>query len=97
MARVSNVCSFGSISLLFLLEFMQQGILFKFAVDIYLEKSKTWMYGGTEGASHSAAMKAAGHELKGLTGFYNAHVPGLSFPLMVTYFPPSPPPNAQAG
>lgn len=44
-------------------KYITQGILFKFASDKY------GLYGGDE-----YAMKAAGHELKGLMGFYKCQV-----------------------
>eukprot|EP01127_Copromyxa_protea_P017015 TRINITY_DN5149_c0_g4_i2.p1 TRINITY_DN5149_c0_g4~~TRINITY_DN5149_c0_g4_i2.p1 ORF type:complete len:1162 (-),score=193.15 TRINITY_DN5149_c0_g4_i2:138-3623(-) len=53
-------------------KFIQRGILFKFAVD-----NK-----GIYGWDDEAAAKAAGHEMKGLMGYYHCRVAELRFPLM---------------
>ena len=53
------------------LKFICQGILFKFAIDY------SGIYGGDENA-----MKAASHELKGLTNYYHCGVNELHVPLM---------------
>eukprot|EP01132_Coremiostelium_polycephalum_P010968 gene10968-13435_t len=50
---------------------LKDGIFFKFAVDIY------GIYGGD-----AFAMKAAGHELKGLMAYFNCQIEGLFLPLM---------------
>eukprot|EP01125_Pyxidicula_operculata_P011795 TRINITY_DN385_c1_g1_i1.p1 TRINITY_DN385_c1_g1~~TRINITY_DN385_c1_g1_i1.p1 ORF type:complete len:1249 (+),score=314.60 TRINITY_DN385_c1_g1_i1:1159-4905(+) len=52
-------------------KYICQGILFKFALDL------AGIYGGDQNA-----MKAAGHELKGLMCFYNCQIPELNVPLM---------------
>eukprot|EP01122_Echinamoeba_exundans_P007904 TRINITY_DN2521_c0_g1_i1.p1 TRINITY_DN2521_c0_g1~~TRINITY_DN2521_c0_g1_i1.p1 ORF type:complete len:1209 (+),score=237.81 TRINITY_DN2521_c0_g1_i1:47-3628(+) len=52
-------------------KYIVQGILFKFALDI------SGIYCGDENA-----MKAAGHEIIGLSNFYFTQVSGLHFPLM---------------
>lgn len=53
-------------------KYIAQGILFKFALD-------------TEGfyASDEGAVRAAGHELKGVQAYYNTRIPMLKTPLMV--------------
>ena len=52
-------------------KFLLRGIFFKFAVDRY------GLYGGDHWA-----MKAANHELLGLTAYFNCSLPELHFPLM---------------
>eukprot|EP01133_Synstelium_polycarpum_P007370 gene7370-8589_t len=52
-------------------KFLKDGIFFKFAFDVY------GIYGGD-----AFAMKAAGHELKGLMGYFNCNIEGLYLPLM---------------
>jgi len=52
-------------------KYIVHGILFKFALDEHN------MYNGDENA-----MKAAGHELRGLMCYYNCHIPELHLPLM---------------
>ncbi|PRP75350.1 hypothetical protein PROFUN_05661 [Planoprotostelium fungivorum] len=52
-------------------KYIAGGMFFKFAFD------SRGIYGGDENAS-----KAAGHELKGLSNFYDCHVPNVSLPLM---------------
>lgn len=54
------------------LKYAKDGIFFKFAVD------NNRIYGG----DHHQAMKAAGHELKGLCAYMNCQLPGLLVPLM---------------
>ena len=59
------------------------GILFKFAQDVNLTETN-YLYGG-KSANDAAAIKAAGHELKGLISFENAVEElklGLRSPLM---------------
>ncbi|KAF2076800.1 hypothetical protein CYY_001877 [Polysphondylium violaceum] len=53
------------------LKYLKDGIFFKFAVDVY------GIYGG-----NAFAMKSAGHELKGLMGYFNCQIDGLYLPLM---------------
>lgn len=65
-------------------KYLCQGILFKFSADALVsgnDEPATWMYGGNE-PDVEAAMKAAGHDLKGLMNCWNAAIPELHFPLM---------------
>eukprot|EP01127_Copromyxa_protea_P018085 TRINITY_DN5615_c0_g1_i5.p1 TRINITY_DN5615_c0_g1~~TRINITY_DN5615_c0_g1_i5.p1 ORF type:complete len:1747 (+),score=336.92 TRINITY_DN5615_c0_g1_i5:29-5269(+) len=52
-------------------KYIVHGILFKFALD------EEGLYGDDDNA-----MKAAGHELRGLMCYYNCHIPQLHLPLM---------------
>jgi hypothetical protein len=63
------------------MKFLCQSILFKFAVDIQLPRSGTWMYGGKQQSTENA-MKAAKHELRSVSSYYNCNVSELRVPLM---------------
>jgi hypothetical protein len=52
-------------------KYVVSGILFKFAIDNH------GLYGGDENA-----MKAAGHDLKGLQNYFHTNIPGLHVPLV---------------
>jgi hypothetical protein len=58
-------------------KYIVRGILFKFAVDTLVGPNKIPLYGDDEYAA-----KAASHDLKGLTAYFNADVTGLRVPLM---------------
>jgi uncharacterized membrane protein YgcG len=63
-------------------KYVVHGILFKFALDQRLPcGQQQWMYGGAA-ANDANAMRAAAHELKGVTALGKCHVDGLCLPLM---------------
>jgi hypothetical protein len=67
-------------------KFVVHGILFKFALDQRIPASSSsalpqWMYGGSA-PNDENAMRAAGHELKGVIAMSKCHVDDLCLPLM---------------
>ncbi|ELR18277.1 uncharacterized protein ACA1_370310 [Acanthamoeba castellanii str. Neff] len=65
-------------------KYICRGILFKFSVDTKIRGATklVYMYGGKKPCDEKA-MKAGGHELKGLEGYFHSGVDALHCPLMV--------------
>jgi hypothetical protein len=59
-------------------------VLFKFAEDVLLGASASWVYGGLR-RDDRLAMKSAGHELKSTQALINAGVSELKYPMMAAF------------